>query len=157
ALRPTAHPVGVRPVGLDDHAVESLLGDETLGDSRPLPVQLVRSVCRFSEEDESRARRQLQQRVVVAPCSAHQARRLADGVDELRTRHWRASCSLAGPQACPAACLRPSSSASRWVSSSGSTGLTRCASNPLSSARSLSSGRPYPVRATRRMWLPPSL
>jgi hypothetical protein len=59
------HAVGVRPVSFDRHGGEAFLSDEPLGDLRPLPVELVRTMRSLPQENESRVADHVEQRIVV--------------------------------------------------------------------------------------------
>ena len=59
-------PLGVGPVGLDDHGVEAELLDQPAGEPGAFEIQLVTPVGRVSQEHETRVADQLQKGVVVS-------------------------------------------------------------------------------------------
>src|SRR3954449_10842981 len=67
--------IGVRPVGLHGHGVESLLDHEPLGDLGPLLVELMRSVRGFTEEYEMSIADEFEQRIVIASTAVQLAQR----------------------------------------------------------------------------------
>jgi hypothetical protein len=60
------HAIGIGPVGFDGHRRETSVGDQALGDRRPLPIELVRAVRRLAEKDDLGLADAVEQRVVIA-------------------------------------------------------------------------------------------
>jgi hypothetical protein len=61
----TVDPIGVRPVCFHRHGIEAAFVNQPFGNLRTLPIEFVRAVTRFAEQDKARIAHQIQERIVV--------------------------------------------------------------------------------------------
>ena len=76
--------IRVRPVGFDCDHRETFLDNQLFGNLRALEIKFVRTVRRFTEQNEARVPNQVQERIVIGRAAAE---RLRDSANDVGVAH----------------------------------------------------------------------